>query len=314
MKILVTGGAGFIGSHLCERLVHEGHQVVALDNFDPYYDPAIKQRNLDRLLQVKHFTLVKGDIRDSKLIHQVFEQEKVELIYHLAAKAGVRPSISDPSGYMDVNVMGTINILEAMKQHGVTKMIFASSSSVYGNNKKTPFSENDNVDYPVSPYAASKKTGELICHTYHSLYKFDIFCLRFFTVYGPRQRPEMAISLFMDSILKGKTIRMFGDGTSRRDYTYIDDILEGLLASKTRLGGFEIINLGNSHTITLSDLVSSIEKVTGKKALIEKLPMQAGDVDKTFADISKANKLLSYHPGTKIVEGLKKYYDWMIHR
>lgn len=308
-KFLVTGAAGFIGSHLCERLIAQGNTVVGLDNFDAFYDRKTKESNIQSLLKSKEFKLIEGDIRDADYVQSICKNG-IEIIVHLAAKAGVRPSIEDPVGYADVNVNGTLVMLEAAKKFNIKKFIFASSSSVYGNNKKVPFTETDNVDFPISPYAATKKAGELICHTYHHLYKIDISCLRFFTVYGPRQRPDLAIHKFVKLISAGKPIPMFGDGSMMRDFTYIDDIIEGTVAAVENCKGFEIYNLGESKPIRLDDLIREIEKVLGKKAKIEKCPFQSGDVERTYADVNKAKRDLGYNPNTEISTGLKKFIEW----
>lgn len=310
MKILVTGGAGFIGSNLVDKLLSEGNTVFCIDNFDDFYNPEIKRKNISSALANKSFKLLEGDIRDKGFLNNCFNTNEYDIVVHLAARAGVRPSIKDPEIYYENNVMGTLNLLECMKNRHVKKLIFASSSSVYGNNKKIPFSEDDNVDFPISPYAATKKAGELLCHTYHYLYKMDIFCLRFFTVYGPRQRPEMAIHYFVDAIVNDNPIKMFGDGSSRRDYTYIVDILDGITNAIKNVNGFEIINLGESQTISLSSLIETIERVTAKKALIEKLSSQQGDVEVTYANIDKAKKLLNYKPYYPVKEGIKEFYNW----
>jgi len=312
MKVLVTGGAGFIGSHLCEKLVSEGHEVVCLDNFNDFYDPQIKRQNIKSLLANKNFQLIEGDIIDEKIVQKVFKDHSFEQVFHIAARAGVRPSLIDPALYEKVNVQGTINLLQQSRLMKVKKFIFASSSSVYGNNKKVPFSESDNVDHPISPYAATKKAAELVCHTYAHLYNLPIACIRFFTVYGPRQRPEMGIALFTHKILNGEEISMFGDGSSSRDYTYIDDIIQGI-TSVMNLGDlkYEIINLGNSNPISLKDLLTLIEKETGKKAMIKQKPMQPGDVNITYADISYAKKRLNYEPTTQIEMGIKKYVSYV---
>jgi UDP-glucuronate 4-epimerase len=311
MTVLITGGAGFIGSTIADRLLEEGKKVVVIDNMDDYYDPALKERNIAKAEKSDHYRFYRGDIRDAALLGQIFSENSIELVIHLAAKAGVRPSLVDPELYYDVNVMGTLRLLEAMRSAGVKKLLFASSSSVYGNNKKTPFSESDNVDFPISPYAASKKAGELLCYNYHHLYDFDIFCLRYFTVYGPRQRPEMAISLFTRHIRDGLPIKMFGDGSSARDYTFIDDIVQGVLLAAEKLKGYDIINLGESSTISLKGMIETVEKVVGKKALIEQHPMQPGDVNLTYADISRAREKLGYQPTTDVESGIKKYYNWL---
>ncbi|MBA3901526.1 MAG: SDR family NAD(P)-dependent oxidoreductase [Bacteroidetes bacterium] len=310
LKILVTGGAGFIGSNLCDSLLDEGHEIICLDNFDDFYSTEIKQSNISQALLSKKFTFIKGDIRDKKLIDEIFSTFNPELIIHLAAKAGVRPSIQNPELYFDVNVNGTICLLEAMKKFELKKMIFASSSSVYGNSENVPFSETENVDHPISPYAASKKAGELICHTYHHLFGLDICCLRFFTVYGPRQRPEMAIHYFTHQINNHKPINVFGDGTTKRDYTYIQDIIKGIKGAMENCNGFEIVNLGESSTISLTKLIELIEIKTGKKAILNKLAAQPGDVDITFADIAKAKRILGYDPSFPIEKGIEIFVDW----
>ncbi len=310
MNIVVTGGAGFIGSNLIDRLLENGHTIICLDNFDDYYDPAVKEKNLIGARESKNFVLLRGDIRDEQILDKCFSKQQVDLVIHLAARAGVRPSLANPHLYYDVNVLGTLKLLEAMRKYKVTNLIFGSSSSVYGNNNKTPFSEIDPVDHPISPYAASKKADELLCHTYYHLYKFNIFCLRFFTVYGPRQRPEMAIHHFVRRILGGEQITLFGDGTSQRDYTFIEDIIDGISRCMNVLHGYEIINLGESQTISLIDLIKVIEELTGKKAVIDWKPMQPGDVIKTYADVGKAKKILGYHPRYSIRDGLSRFIDW----
>ena len=311
MKYLVTGGAGFIGSHLIDRLLSDGHSVICIDNFDNFYDPSIKWQNIKYALKNKNFKLIQGDIRDKSILKSCFKKNEIDIVIHLAARAGVRPSIEQPELYYDVNVIGTLRLLETMREFNIKKMIFASSSSVYGNNKKVPFSETDNVNFPISPYAATKKAGELLCYTYHHLYNFDVFCLRLFTVYGPRQRPEMAIHLFTRNLLEDKPIKMFGDGSSKRDYTFIDDIIDGIIASLETLKGYEIINLGESKTISLANLISIIEKITSKNACIEKLSVQPGDVLITYADISKAKNLLGYNPNISIEQGIRQFVDWI---
>ncbi len=311
-KILITGGAGFIGSHLTQRLLEEGLQIICLDNFDSFYDPRIKRFNISSFINHRYYKLIEGDIRDVKLLKDLFSREDIATIIHIAAKAGVRPSIKEPQLYGDVNVMGTINLLEMARHHHVKKFIFASSSSVYGVNQKLPFSEEDKVDNPVSPYAATKRAGELLCYTYHHLYSIPVVCLRFFTVYGPRQRPEMAIHKFTRLIYEDKPVPVYGDGSSRRDYTYIDDIIDGLVASIERELSYEIINLGESKTVELLDLISLIEKNLKKKAIIQWLPEQPGDVPITYADINKAKKLLDYNPSTNIEEGIERFVRWFL--
>jgi len=308
--ILVTGGAGFIGSHLIESLLQQSHRVICLDNFDDFYDPKIKRKNISATKNHANFILCEGDIRDEIFLEKIFATHAIDLVVHLAARAGVRPSIQFPDLYYDVNVKGTLMLLEAMKKANVKKLVFASSSSVYGNNTKVPFAETDPVDNPISPYAATKKACELLCYNYHHLYQFDIFCLRFFTVYGPRQRPEMAIHQFVRNIAEGKEITMFGDGSTRRDYTNIVDIISGVLAACERVQGYEIINIGESATIPLNDLIRVIERHSKKQALIKSLPMQPGDVNITNADISKARSILGYSPKVDIDHGIEQFIHW----
>ena len=309
MNLIVTGGAGFIGSNLCEKLLTEGHQVMCIDNFNAYYDPAIKRRNIETFKNDK-FRLYEGDILDKPFLSEVFSNNPIDIVIHLAAMAGVGPSIENPFLYYNVNVIGTLNILEVMKQYNVKNMIFASSSSLYGNNKKIPFSELDNVDNPISPYAASKKAGELLCYTYQHLYNFNINCLRFFTVYGPKQRPDLAIFKFTKALFNDEPIIIYGNGSTRRDYTNINDIVHGILNALKKLDGYNIYNLGESHTITLNELINILEKYTEKKANIYYLPMQPGDVNQTFADISKAKVNLLYSPNVSIESGLKDFVNW----
>lgn len=309
-NILVTGGAGFIGSHAVDRLLEEGCNVVCIDNFDDYYDPRIKHRNLFRAMTRPSFQLIEGDIRDERALNAGFDRYPIDTVLHLASRAGVRSSLTAPELYYDVNVTGTLRVLEAMRRHGVSRMVFGSSSSVYGDSRKIPLSEADMVDRPISPYAATKKAAELICHTYHHLYGFDIFCLRLFTVYGPRQRPEMAIHRFVESILAGEPITLYGDGSSRRDYTYVADILDGLFGALSNLKGYEIINIGESRSITLTGLIDAIEDVLEQKADIRWLPMQPGDVTSTCADITKAKNLLHYNPRYTIPQGLAEFKQW----
>ena len=310
MKILVTGGAGFIGSHLCEALLRQGHEVVALDNFDEFYDPAIKRANISPCRAHDRFVLAEGDIRDAELVGRLLGEHHPEVIVHLAARAGVRPSIEDPLLFQDVNMRGTNVLLEAARRQGVTKFVFASSSSVYGNNKKVPFAESDVVDFPISPYAATKKAGELLCHTYHHLFDMDITCLRFFTVYGPRQRPDLAIHKFAKLIEAGRPIPVFGDGAMMRDFTYVDDIVDGTMRAIERCKGYSIFNLGGSHPVALSALIALIEKVLGKEAMIERLPQQPGDVDRTFADLSRSETALDYRPRVRLEAGLERFVRW----
>ena len=310
MKILITGGAGFIGSHLSEKLIGLGHRVICIDNFNDYYDPAIKEHNLQDIIDDKNFTLYRADILDRTAMQEIFSAHNIDIVIHLAARAGVRPSLSNAVLYEKVNVEGTINLLEECRKKAINKFIFASSSSVYGGNKKIPFSETDKVDFPVSPYAATKKSGELICYTYHHLYDISVFSFRFFTVYGPRQRPEMAIHKFSRKIFNKVPIEVYGDGSSSRDYTYIDDIVNGIIDSLDQVNGYEVINLGNSYPVKLLDLVKLIEIKTGRKALIKHAETQPGDVFTTYADIEKAKKLIKYDPITPIEKGLEYFMDW----
>lgn len=310
MNIVVTGGAGFIGSHLCEKLISLGLKIICIDNFDDFYSPGIKEDNILKIINNNNFKLYRSDITSLTQMEKIFSENSIDTVIHLAARAGVRPSIQNPILYERVNVLGTMNLLECCKRYNISKFIFASSSSVYGGNKKIPFSEKDNVDHPVSPYAATKKAGELICYTYHNLYKISIFCFRLFTVYGPRQRPEMAIHKFTRQILKGEDIEIYGDGSSSRDYTYIDDVISGILSSLEQIGGFEIINLGNSNTVKLIDLIRLIEITTGEKGNLKFTKSQPGDVFITCADIRKARKMLKYLPKTNIKEGLVKFVNW----
>ena len=309
MRVLVTGAAGFIGSHLCERLLADGWKVVGVDNFDNFYDPQIKRRNISSCLQNENFQLIEEDIRDSAAMDDAVKD--IEIIVHLAAKAGVRPSIAQPLLYADVNIIGTMVMLEAAKRNKIKKFIFGSSSSVYGNNKKVPFSEDDNVDFPISPYAATKKAGELVWHIYHYLYNISITCLRFFTVYGPRQRPDLAIHKFAKLIEQGKPLPVYGDGSMMRDFTYIDDIIDGTIAAMQKCSGFNVFNLGESRPITVNDLVVEMEKALGKKAVIEHQPPQPGDVERTYADVTKAENELDYNPATPIETGLEKFVAWL---
>jgi len=310
MKALVTGAAGFIGSHLTERLLADGSTVVGVDNFDDFYETKVKRSNIENCLTNDNFQLIEADIRDSAVMDETIASG-FDIIVHLAARAGVRPSIANPALYADVNINGTMVLLEAAKKHKINKFIFASSSSVYGNNKKVPFSEDDNVDFPISPYAATKKACELICHTYHHLYNIDMTCLRYFTVYGPRQRPDLAIHKFARLIEQDKPIPVFGDGSMMRDFTYIDDIIDGTTAAIRHCSGFNIYNLGESRPISVNDLIIEIEKALGKKAVRQYLPPQPGDVERTYADVTKAVEELGYNPSTQIEDGLKKFTNWL---
>jgi UDP-glucuronate 4-epimerase len=311
MNFLVTGGAGFIGSNLCERLLQMGHAVWAFDDLNSFYDPALKQQNLREIQSLdKPFVFVQGDITDRRALDQLLGQIRFHQIIHLAARAGVRPSLQDPALYQRVNVEGTVNLLEAARINGVNKMVLASSSSVYGVNSKLPFSESDPIFAPISPYAASKLACEALGHVYHHVYGMDIVMLRFFTVYGPRQRPDLAIYKFAPLIATGKPIPVFGDGTSARDYTYITDILDGVIACTERQFGYEIFNLGESQTVTLSRLIELLEAAMRKKAMIDRQSLQPGDVPITYADISKARTRLGYNPRVKIEQGIPLFVEW----
>jgi len=310
MAYLVTGGAGFIGSHLCEALVSRGVDTICVDNFNEFYNPEIKRQNIRELQKSAHFALFPYDILDLRQLETIFEGQPIECIIHLAARAGVRPSIRQPLLYQEVNVKGTLHLLELAKKYGVPKFIFASSSSIYGNVRTVPFSESDNVDFPVSTYAATKKAGELLCYTYHHLYGISIFCIRFFTVYGPRQRPDMAIHKFTRLIDQNRKVPIYGDGKSQRDYTFISDVIDGLLKAIERCDGFQIYNFGNSRAIALLDMVKAIEKLLGKKARLEFLPFQVGDVWITYADIRKAQKELDYEPKVEFEQGLTQFIEW----
>ena len=313
MRILVTGGAGFIGSHLVEKLLADGHDVAILDDFNDFYDPQIKRDNISAV--EKKIAVHDVDLRDGDRVSSLFRHEKFDAIVHLAARAGVRPSIQQPELYYDTNVAGTLHLLEGARMSGVALFIFASSSSVYGAAKKVPFSEAEHLTQTFSPYAATKIAGEFLCSTYSHLHKMRIVALRYFTVYGARQRPDLAIHQFTRKIHAGEPIDQFGDGTTRRDYTYIDDIIQGTMAALKYDGPmFDVFNLGESETIQLKDLIAAIENALGKKAKINQLPEQPGDMPLTCADISKARKLLGYNPKTKFSEGLPKFIDWFLGR
>jgi len=313
MRILVSGAAGFIGSFACERLLGDGHRVVGLDNFDPFYDRPVKEANLAPSLAHGRFAFVEADIRDSAAIGEVFAAHGAfDAVVHLAARAGVRPSIRDPIGYEEVNVRGTMNLLEhAARGKNRPRFIFGSSSSVYGNSPKVPFSESDNVDRPISPYAATKKAGELVCHAYHHLYGLATCCLRFFTVYGPRQRPDLAIHKFARNILAGKPIQVFGDLAASRDYTYVDDVVLGISRAVERCDGYEIINLGSSRGVSLRDMIAAVSKACNRRPIIEQMPPQPGDVARTWADVEKAGRLLGYRPTVPFEEGIERFVEWL---
>jgi UDP-glucuronate 4-epimerase len=311
MKVLVTGGAGFIGSHLVEKLLTDGHGVAILDDFDDFYDPQIKRANI--AAAAKNVAVHDIDLRDGDKVAALFQKEKFAAVAHLAARAGVRPSIQQPQLYYDTNVTGTLHLLEGARTSGIERFIFASSSSVYGAAKKVPFSEEEHLTQTLSPYAATKIGGEFLCSTYSHLYEMRIVALRYFTVYGARQRPDLAIHQFTRKIDAGQPIDQFGDGTTRRDYTYIDDIIQGTMAALKYDGPmFDVFNLGESETIQLKDLIAAVENVLGKKAKINQLPEQPGDMPLTCADISKARKLLNYNPKTKFSEGLPRFVDWFL--
>jgi UDP-glucuronate 4-epimerase len=315
MNFLVTGGAGFIGSHVCERLLLAGHAVWTLDDLNAFYSPSIKERNLKEISALgKPFTVVRADLSDGAKVRELFQSVKFDQVIHLAARAGVRPSLEDPLLYQQVNVGGTVNILEAARLNGVKKIIIASSSSVYGVNKKVPFAESDHVAAAISPYAATKLACESLGHVYHHVYGLDVTMLRFFTVYGPRQRPDLAIHKFAALISDGKPIPVFGDGSTARDYTYINDIVDGVMACTERNFGYEIFNLGESQTVTLSRLIELLEHSLGRKAIIQRLPAQAGDVPLTFADITKSRERLGYAPTTKIEQGIPLFVEWFKQR
>lgn len=311
MKILVTGGAGFIGSHVCRRLLADGHSVAVIDEFNDYYDPAIKRANVASFAGAAR--VVEGDIRDRDTVDALFAEGNFEAVIHIAARAGVRPSVQDPQLYIDTNITGTHHLLEASRKYGVGKFLFASSSSVYGLSKTVPFSEDLALPQTLSPYAATKLAGEHLCGNYAHLFGLKVVCLRFFTVYGPGQRPDLAIHKFTDSIHKGLPIPQYGDGSTRRDYTYIDDIVEGVMGALAYEGpAFDIFNLGENQTITLSELIVEIENALGRKAIIERMPEQQGDMPLTSADISKARRLLGYNPQTKIADGIPKFVAWYL--
>ena len=311
MNILVTGGAGFIGSSLADALLARGDRVVVLDNFNDYYDPAIKESNVAAHLGDARYVLVRGDIEDAAAVSRVFAENAIDCVVHLAARAGVRPSLENPLAYVRTNVLGTANVLEAMHRHGVKKLVFASSSSVYGNCKAERFSEDLKVTKPISPYAATKSACEQLCYTFCHLYGIRTVCLRFFTVYGPRQRLDLAIRKFAEKIERGEPIEMFGDGTTKRDYTFIRDIVAGVCAAIAYdATPYEIVNLGGGDPVTLSRMIETIEKAVGKKAVVVRKPMQPGDVDKTVCDWSKARRLFGYVPGTSFEEGIRQFVAW----
>lgn len=311
---LVTGGAGFIGSSLADFLLKKDYKVVVIDNFCDFYDPSIKRNNVKDNLDNPNYKLYEIDLRCKSDVEKVFRENKIDVVIHLAAMAGVRPSIENPILYQEVNCIGTQNLLEVMKEYGVKNLVMASSSSVYGNNKKVPFKETDIVDYAISPYAATKKSNEVMTHVYHKLFNMNVIMLRFFTVYGPRQRPDLAINKFTRLMLNDEEVTMFGDGTTSRDYTYIDDIVSGIYSSINYVLNnndvYEIVNLGNSSPISLKEMINTIAEVLNKEPKIKEMPMQQGDVNITYADISKAKEMLNYDPKTSFKEGIEKFVKW----
>ncbi|NID10127.1 GDP-mannose 4,6-dehydratase [Fibrivirga algicola] len=311
-QLVVTGCAGFIGSHLTDRLLASGYRVIGIDNFDSFYDRSVKERNVAGALSHPNFTFIEADIRDSEWLNKL--DADVEAVIHIAAKAGVRPSIEQPHEYISTNIAGTNNLLAWMQQRGIKKMVFASSSSVYGNNEKIPFSETDSVEQPISPYAFTKRSCELLTHNYHHLYGMGIINLRFFTVYGERQRPDLAIHKFVRMMAADEAIPMFGNGDTSRDYTYVSDTVDGIVAALTYLdehpSTYEIINLGNHSPVTLQTLVTTLYRLMDKSPNIQRLPMQPGDVDRTYADVSRAAALLGYKPKVSLEEGLSRFVDW----
>jgi UDP-glucuronate 4-epimerase len=314
MRVLVTGGVGFIGSHLCERLLKDGYEVAVVDDLNDYYSPALKLENLSIIRAAGSFPFFKCDICDREALTEILGRWRPDAVVHLAARAGVRPSLEQPLLYERVNVGGTLNLLEACRQHGISKLVFASSSSVYGAATAPPFSEECQVNRPVSPYAATKLAGEQLCYTYFYLYGIRCVCLRLFTVYGPRQRPDLAIRKFADRIAQGLPIPVFGDGSSGRDYTFVEDTVAGVIGALEYDCGYDIINLGNSAPVTLLDMIKTLEEFIGRKAKIEWLPDQSGDVPITCADIRKAGRILGYSPKTPFPAGIRKFLDWHFSR
>ena len=311
-NFLITGGAGFIGSHLVDHLLNKGvEHITVVDDFNDFYAPEIKRENIHQHLNDSRYRLAEVDIRDRKALDKVFDSQSFDCIVHLAARAGVRPSLSEPQLYTETNINGTVNLLELARLHNIKQFVFGSSSSVYGINAKVPFSEDDPIRQPISPYAATKGAGELLCHAYSHLYGIRCVCLRFFTVYGPRQRPDLAIHKFARLITAGKPIPVFGDGTTRRDYTYIDDIIGGVVAAiEYDQSDYEVFNLGESRTVELRELISLLEKELDTHAVVDRQPVQPGDVPQTFADIEKAKRLLAYNPQTQIEEGIRRFVEW----
>lgn len=310
----ITGGAGFIGSTLADKLLELGNKVIVIDNFCDFYNPRLKEKNIEKNINNENYKIYRNDIRNKEKLSEIFNENKIDCVIHLAAMAGVRPSIENPILYQEVNCLGTQNILEEMKKHNLKNLVMASSSSVYGNCKEVPFREDMIVDYAISPYAATKKANEVMTHVYHKLNNMNVIMLRFFTVYGPRQRPDLAINKFTNLMLNNDEIPMFGDGTTSRDYTYIDDIVDGIIKSiqyvENNNDVYEIINLGNSSPISLKEMINTIGKVLNVEPKIKQLPMQPGDVDRTYADITKAKKMLGYEPKTSFEDGIRKFIEW----
>jgi UDP-glucuronate 4-epimerase len=314
--ILITGAAGFIGSTLTDKLLAQGRRVVGLDNFCDFYAEDLKRRNLSAAMASERFELIEADIRDRDAVLEAFARTRPAAVIHLAAMAGVRPSIEKPAYYTAVNLDGTVNLLDAAVAAGAEKLLFTSSSSVYGNNPKVPFSEEDRVDHPISPYAATKKAGELLCHAYHHIHGLPVFCLRLFTVFGPRQRPDLAIGKFLQLARDGKPIPMFGDGSTSRDYTFVDDIVAGYCAALDRCGApalpkYRVFNIGGNHPVSLREMIDAIGTVTGKRLVIDRKPMQAGDVERTFADLTRSKAELGYEPRTSLATGIARQWDWL---
>lgn len=310
----ITGGAGFIGSSLTKELLIKGNKVIAIDNFNEFYNPKIKENNIKNSLKNSNYGIYREDIRNREIVKKIFDENNIDIVVHLAAMAGVRPSIENPVLYQEVNCMGTQNILEEMKSHNITNLVMASSSSVYGNCKEVPFKEDMLVDFAISPYAATKKANEVMTHVYHKLFNMNVMMLRFFTVYGPKQRPDLAINKFTRLLLNGEEIPMFGDGTTSRDYTYIDDIVDGIIKTCNYCANnknvYEILNLGNSSPVSLKEMIETIGKALNIEPKIKQLPMQPGDVEKTYADISKAKKLINYEPKISFEQGINNFVNW----
>lgn len=314
MKLIVTGGAGFIGSHLCEKLLELGHEVTCIDNFNNHYEPSLKRENLSKCKEKEKFNLAEGDLLDYSRVRSLFSSDKFDIVVHLAAISGARKSIKDPASYQETNIKGTINVLEACKEFGIRKLIFASSSSVYGVNQKRPFKETMSNLKPVSPYAAAKVAGEVICHAYHHINNISVSILRYFTVYGPRQRPEMAISRFVSKAFANEPIEKYGDGSSERDYTFIDDAIDATIRAIERCDGFEVYNVGSGQSVSLNELIGQISRLTGQELIIEQKDEVIGDIPYTCSDLTKSRLKLGYIPSVKLRDGLKIYIDWVKER